>query len=121
MCILFVDDEFIIAMMAEDALRGAGHEVMVAEHAPAAVRLITDYPDHFTCLVTDIHMPGDLTGLDLVEHARQTYPLLPVLVATGRPDVVAPVWRERHKAELLIKPYTPELLVGIVEGLLRDA
>ena len=126
MCILFVEDEFIITMMSEEALLKAGHEVMTAAHAPAAVSLIANHPDLFTCLVTDIHMPGELTGLDLVEHARERNPELPIVVATGRPDVAPPEWRDRHRVKLLTKPYSPERLVQMVgtmiemkEGILR--
>ena len=120
MCILFVEDEFMITMMAEEALLEAGHEVMTAAHAPAAVGLISDHPGHFTCLVTDIHMPGEITGLDLVEHARKRYPLLPIVVATARPGAASPEWRNRRRVRLLTKPYGPELLVRTVDRLLED-
>ena len=121
MCILFVEDEFLITMMAEDALHDAGHEVMTAPHAPAAVRLIADHPDIFICLVTDIHMPGELTGLDLTEHVRERYPMLPIVVATARPNAAPLLWRDRHRVALLEKPYSPQLLVSMVERLLSAA
>ena len=119
MCILFVEDEFLIVMMAEEALQDAGHEVMTAPHASAAVRLIADHPGHFTVLVTDIHMPGELTGRDLVEHTRERHQTLPIVVATARSDVVPPAWRKRHRATLLPKPYTPKLLVDMVHNLVK--
>ena len=121
MCILFVEDEYFIAMMAKDALQDAGHQVMTAPHAPAAVRLILDYPDRFTCLVTDVHMPGELTGLDLTEHAREQYPTLPIVVATARPKAAPQEWRDQHRVTLLEKPYSPELLVRMVERVLSAA
>ena len=119
MCILFVEDEPIVTMVAEDALHDAGHQVMTADHAPAAVGLLADHPNHFTCLVTDVHMPGELTGLDLVEHARERYPAMPIVVATGRPDVAPLEWRDRHRVLLLEKPYSPLRLVNAVERLLK--
>ena len=119
MCILFVEDETVITMMAECALRDAGHEVMAAEHASAAVGLIADHPGHFSCLVTDIHMPGKLTGIDLVEHTREQYPELSIMVATGRPDAVPQEWRDRHRVLLLEKPYSARHLVHTVERLLE--
>ena len=121
MCILFVDDESIIVMVADDALRDAGHEVMTARDALAAVKLVRDYPGRFSCLVTDIHMPGEINELDLVEHTRQVYPRLPIVVTTGRPDVVTLEWRKRHQAALLTKPYTPKMLVETVGKLLQAA
>ena len=121
MCILFVDDELIIGLLAEDALQDAGHEVVAARDAPTAVRLVQDHPGEFSCLITDIHMPGEINGLDLVEHTRQAYPRLPIMVTTGRPDVITPQWRKKHQAALLTKPYTPKLLVEAVSRLLRTA
>ena len=121
MCILFVENDFIIAVAAEDALRGAGHRVMTAAHTSEAVNLINDHPDYFTCLVTDLNMPGEMSGLDLVEHARQRYPAIPVVVATSRPDAAISKWRERHQVKLLTKPYRPEFLVQTVEKLLEEA
>ena len=118
MCILFVEDEFLISMMGEEALQKAGHQVMTAVHAPAAVSLIADHPSLFTWLVTDIHMPGELTGLDLVEHARERYPTLPIVVASATTGAASQEWRTRHRVALLEKPYSPQLLVRTVEHLL---
>ena len=116
MCILFVEDEFLICMDAEDALREAGHEVMTAPHAPAAISLVSEHPGRFTCLVTDVHMPGELTGLDLTEHVRERYPEMPIVVATSKPAIARLEWRERHRVAMLEKPYTPKLLVGRSNG-----
>ena len=121
MCVLFVDDEPLIAMVVEDALRDAGHDVMIAEHAPAAVELLRQYPGRFTALVSDYHMPGEINGVDLIEHVLKTYPTIPAVVATGRPDVIKADWLSKHGVELLAKPYTPEVLVSLVDRLLHKS
>ena len=119
MCILFVEDEFLITMMVEDALLDAGHQVMTAGHATAAVGLISDFPGHFSCLGTDIHMPGEMNGLDVVEHALRQYPTMPTVVATGNPDAAPQKWCDKHWVQLISKPYSPALLVQEVERLLQ--
>ncbi len=121
MCILFVEDEFLISMDAEDALREAGHDVITAPHAPAAISLMAKHPGRFTCLVTDIHMPGDITGLELTDRVREQYPEMPIVVATSEPAVAPAEWRERQRVAVLQKPYTPKLLVGTIETLLNAA
>ncbi len=122
MCILFVEDEFLICMDAEDSLRGAGHDVMTAPHAPAALTLLSQHPDHFTCMVTDVHMPGELSGLDLIDHVRARYPQMPIVVATSQPAAAPSEWRRRQRVSALLeKPYTPELLVGTIERVLNAA
>ena len=114
MCVLFVDDEFLITMVMEDALTDAGHEVMTAAHAPAAVELIRKHPAKFSAVVSDVHMPGELNGIDLIEHVRDIYPAIPAVVATGRPDVIKADWLTRNGVELLTKPYSPEALVALL-------
>ena len=93
---------------------------------PLRCRFAPVWPDGPVCSparlppgVTDIHMPGELTGLDLVEHARERYPAMPIVVATGRPDAAPSEWRDRHRVKLLTKPYGPERLVRTVDSLLE--
>ena len=121
MCILFVEDDPLITLVSKDALQDAGHEVMTADNARAAVKLIEDHPGRFTCMVTDIHMPGEGSGFDVVEHMREHYSAMPIVVATGRPDSVRSEWRIRQGVTLLAKPYGANLIVGTVEHLLRSA
>ncbi len=62
-------------------------------------------------MVTDIHMPGELNGIDLVMHVREDYPDLPVVISTARPDILTPDWIRAHQVTVLSKPYEPETLV----------
>ena len=119
MCILFVEDDPLITLVCEDAFQNADFEVMTADNAPAAMRLIEDHPGHFICLVTDIHMPGGGTGFDVVEHMRKRYWAMPILVVTGRPDTVHVDWRRRHGVTLLTKPYGANLMIGTVNHMLN--
>ena len=121
MCILFVEDDWLITLVSEDALQKAGHEVVTAGNARAAVKLIEHHPGRFTCLMTDIDMPGGGSGLDVVEHMREHYSAMPIVVATGGPDSVRSEWRKRHGVTLLAKPYGPNLMVDMIEHLLRLA
>jgi DNA-binding NtrC family response regulator len=121
MCVLFVDDEPLIKMVIEDALKDAGHEVMTAPHVPAAVELLRRHPGKFIAVVSDYHMPGELNGVDLIEHVRESYPAMPAVMATGRPDIIKTEWLAHNSVELLEKPYTPEMLVSLVDRLLHRA
>ncbi len=116
MCILFVEDEAIVLMIAEEALQDAGHEVMVARRGDDAVRLIERHPGHFTCLVSDLRMPGELSGADVVEHMRARYPVIPIFLATGTPGDVPASWIQQHAVAVIDKPYSLGALVDAVEG-----
>ena len=118
MCILFVEDDPLITLVCEDALQDAGHEVITADNARAAVKLIVDHPGRFSCLMTDIHMPGGMTGFDVVRHMREHCLQIPIVVATGRPDAVQSEWRIRHGVTLLAKPFGVNLMISTIEHLL---
>ena len=72
---------------------------------------------HFSALVTDLHMPGELNGMDLVAHVREVYSDLPVVISTGRPDVLTPRWIDAHRVTIVGKPYLPQALLGVVRQL----
>ena len=114
MCVLFVDDESIITMVVEDALRDTGRDVMTAGHVSAAVELLRQHPGRFSALVSDYHMPGTLNGVDLIEHTRKAYPTIPVIIATGRPDVIRAEWLVQYHVRLLPKPYSTNGLIALL-------
>lgn len=80
--VLIVEDELLIAKVAQAEFEDAGFEVIVAMTGPAAlVQLEADA--EISLLFTDIRMPGTPDGWGLAEAARQMYPQLPVIYATG--------------------------------------
>lgn len=121
MCVLVVEDEPLILMSAAECLEDAGHEVMAAGHGLEAITLIERWPARFSVLVTDYHMPHGVTGGQLVQRMRQSYPDIPMLITTARVDVVTSEFRERHGVEMLAKPYGLNSLVAMVGRLLGGA
>ena len=121
MCVLIVEDEPLILMMAAECLEDAGHDVMTAEHGLEAITLIEAWPGKFSILVTDHHMPYGVTGGQLVQHMRRSRPDMPMLITTARADAVTAEFRERHRVEMLVKPYTLNSLAATVERLLGRA
>ena len=117
MCVLMVEDEPLILMLAAECLEDAGHEVMTAGHGLEAITLIEQWPTRFSMLVTDYHMPHGVTGGQLVQHMRRSYPDLPMLITTARANAVMVEFRKRHAVEMLAKPYKPNSLVATVERL----
>lgn len=78
--ILFVEDEVIISMVTTAMLSDIGYTVLEASSGEKALKLLAC--EQVDLLVTDYSMPG-MTGGQLVKAARELYPGLPVLVATG--------------------------------------
>lgn len=67
----------------------------------------------WTGLVVDIGLP-DGSGMDVVTDARTRYPLLPVLVLTGRTDRRVINRSHELRAEFVCKPAEGEELLGFV-------
>ena len=118
MCILLVEDDPLVRMVTATTLSDADYVVTEAEHGLRAVELIDQHPGCFIALVTDFHMPGEMTGVDVVMHMRRSYPIIPMVIASALAGVVDPDWRRRHGVHLLQKPYPASALLSLLGGLL---
>ena len=108
MCILLVEDEWLIRIMVAEELTEGGFAVREAESGDQASALIAQDPAAFTLLVTDIHMPGSLAGLAV---ARLIY-------MTGRPDALNHLQPLGPRKVLLRKPFALADLVAAARRLL---
>ena len=105
MCILLVEDEWLIRTMVAEVLREGGLEVCEAETGDQAAILIAQADATYTLLVTDIHMPGRLNGIAVARLLRARRPELPVIYTTGRPDVMTGLQPLGPREVLLAKPF----------------
>lgn len=87
MRILCVDDDDLVLSVIADLLRSLGHEVVEANDGEVAAQAIKAVPP-IDVLVTDIHMPGGLGGLELADHARRHRPGLGVIYFSGLAHVI---------------------------------
>lgn len=117
-CVLLVEDEVLIRSIMAESLADAGFEVIHAGTGDEALALMEKADEPIALLVTDIHLPGGKSGLDVAAVVRKRLPALPVIVATGRPDVLGAEWRRAERVVLLRKPYGPGELVAMVQRLL---
>ena len=116
--ILVVDDEQRMRRLARRILYELGYQVLEAENAAAAARLLeTDIS--VDLLFTDVVMPGATDGRDLGYWARQHRPGLKVLLTSGfpqrAPDEGIP---GGETLPLLKKPYSKEQLQAAIRTLL---
>ncbi len=79
--VLVVDDEGGVREFISEALRDAGH--VTEEAADAAGALSRLHARAFELLITDLRMPGDLDGMDLLRKARSEQPDMEVIVLTA--------------------------------------
>ena len=118
MCILLVEDEWLIRTMMAMEMMDGGFAVREAENGDQALALISQDPSVFSLLVTDIHMPGSLDGIGVARLLRQRRPDIPVIYTTGRPDVLNSHRLLEGKDVLLCKPFESTDLLAAVRRLL---
>lgn len=108
--ILIVEDEPLIRMTLADALLDDGHRVLECGNVLEAIAALGT-EDDVAAVVTDVDMPGGLSGLDLARFLASTRPHIPLWVASGRDiDPAALV----SAATFLKKPYDLGALVQTV-------
>ena len=118
MCILLVEDEWLIRTMFAEELMERGFTVREAENGDQASALIKADPAWYVLLVTDIHMPCRLDGIGVARLLRARRPDLPVIYTTGRPDALNALQPLGAKEVLLCKPFALSALLAAVRRLL---
>ena len=80
--VLVVEDEFLIRIVVADHLRDCGFRVVEAFSADEAIGLLIGGVP-VDLIFTDVRMPGDADGMDLLAFVRDTRPHIPVIMTSG--------------------------------------
>lgn len=110
--VLFVEDEEDLREMMSDALAHRGYEVGVAATGAEAIAAMRDATE-FTHLITDVSMPGGVSGIDLAEAVIEAHPEVRVIVASGYQKAQLPPLPPQ--ARFLQKPYRMHQLFAALE------
>ena len=114
--VLLVEDEPAVRRAAQRLLERAGHVVVAAADGHEAVAIVTDGMQP-TVLLTDVVLPGTLTGHDVAERVRAAVPGVRVVYASGYSrDVLTIEQLEQEHASFIAKPFTSRSLLGAVAG-----
>ncbi len=81
--VLLVEDEIIVRQVSVIALRGLGYQVYAAADGAEALRVWEEHRGKFDLLLSDMVMPGGMTGLQLAQALRERKPDLKVLLVSG--------------------------------------
>jgi signal transduction histidine kinase/CheY-like chemotaxis protein len=113
--VLLVEDEDGVRRATERILVEAGFDVVVATNGQEAMDLFAD--QEVDVIVTDVVMPGGMSGPDLAEHARLQRPDLPVVLTSGHSrDHLSRRGPLPPGTHLVTKPYTASQLVDVVHA-----
>lgn len=119
--ILLVEDNPQLRKTAERQLTHLGYRVQTAENGPAALALLGGGAT-VDLLLTDVVMPGGMTGHELAAQARERRPGLKVLMSTGYAEASLTNGHGRDEAwPVLGKPYRQQELAQMVRRVLDGA
>ena len=107
---LVVEDDPIQREMIALLLEEADYDVIQCEDAETAELALKNR--HPALLVTDVALVGKMTGIELVERARQLNPSLRMIVMSGRP----PARELPDGVTFFAKPFYPIELIRELGG-----
>lgn len=116
--ILLVEDELFVRMVIGDSLREAGFGVIEAFNADEAASILCSGAA-IDLILSDVRMPGAMDGLDLLDHAREAYPRIPVIIMSGH--LMAHDALEKGAAHFLPKPYSFTIALEVIRQELARA
>lgn len=104
--VLVVEDDEDVRNLVASLLDGLGYQTLAARNAPEALQLLDANADTpIDLLLTDIVMPGGMSGVDLVREVRQRRPNIAVLLTTAYAAADALVRKAGEDLPILSKPY----------------
>lgn len=119
--VLYVDDEPTLVFLITRALEKLGIAVQGFSSAEEALAAFGREPQTFTLVLTDLTMPGSMSGLELAQAVLAIRPDTVVVIASGCIDAA----EERRATAVGVrtviqKPAKVAEMARLVSGLVRD-
>jgi signal transduction histidine kinase/ActR/RegA family two-component response regulator len=105
--VLLVEDDREVAALTRELLAALGFAVTHVTGAEAALGALAN-SRQVDMVLSDIMMPGGVSGLELAREIRRRHPTLPILLTTGYVEAAAEM--KDGEFALLPKPFTMEAL-----------
>jgi DNA-binding NtrC family response regulator len=113
--ILIVEDEVLIRMSSAAALEDAGFHILEAGGSAEALDMLMAHQD-IDVLMTDVRMPGEMSGLDLVALVHRFHPDIRAIVVSGHTSAEDAC--NAGAIGFLPKPYMAHSLVRAITDLI---
>lgn len=117
--ILVVEDEQPVRKLVKEILSGYGYRIWEASSGHEALYYASSNGEKIDLLLTDIVMPGGVSGLELAERFKSFKPDLKVILTSGySSELLKEGWVVREGLAFLDKPYQPQKLAQTVRDCL---
>ena len=114
--ILLVEDDREVSALTREMLNSLGFSVIHVASAEAALGALANGRT-IDVVLSDIMMPGDISGVELAREIKRRHPQMPIALATGYAEAAAGLKDGEFK--LLLKPYSVEELADALGVELR--
>ncbi len=112
--VLVVEDRDSLRTMLRRTLEGKGYSVVDSRSAGEARRVLAS--SRVSVVLTDLRLPGNASGLDVLRAARESDPNMPVIVMTAYGTVQDAVYAMKDGAfDFLSKPVDTDHLLLLME------
>ena len=88
-CILFLDDEEMLAEWGQVTLERLGYTATAMTDSTRALKVFSEDPSRFDLVITDQAMPH-MTGVQLSKKILMMRPDIPIILCTGHSDTISP-------------------------------
>lgn len=112
--VLIAEDDALLRMLAMDVVEEAGFVAIEAADADEAMALL-EFRSDIALLLTDIDMPGSMSGIKLAQAVCNRWPRIRILVVSGRVRPQPP--ELPSNSCFLAKPYQAAALVEELRAL----
>lgn len=116
--ILVVDDSAVIRTSVTRTLQSRQHQVHVAENGRLGLEFWEKNQDTIQLVVSDVFMP-EMDGLSMAKEIRRRSRTVPLLLMSSKLDENTRWVAEEAGFRLLPKPFKDEVLLMLVDRLLR--
>ena len=118
--ILVVEDDPVVRMITVAMLKSMNFNVQEAESGMAALEIL-DQDYDIKLMLTDIVMPGDMSGIELAAMVTLGYPHIKIIYASGySPEITGDALSGEMDFPLLKKPYKKQDLAQVLSQALSD-
>jgi CheY-like chemotaxis protein len=118
--VLVVDDEPTIRMLIADTLGELGYRAIEAADAATGLKVL-ESDVKIDLLISDVGLPGEMNGNEMVELARIHRPNIKVLFITGYADNAAITnGRLEPGVQVMSKPFSMDKLASRIRSIIEN-
>lgn len=119
--ILVIEDEPVLLSLARMVLENSGYHVLEASSGDEALTLWQQKKDTVDLVLTDMVMPGSLSGPQVAQMMRADNPTLQVIYSSGYSmDSMVDSTGDADPKSYLPKPYVPSTLIKAIKTRLES-